>query len=122
MNKTVLLVDDDALLRDSLARVLESKGLTVEKAANGQEGLAKATGGAIDLIVSDIRMPEMDGLQMVEQLRKDPKGKNMPVIILSNDEQATTLNQALQSGVTVYLSKSNADADAIADQILTAAG
>jgi CheY-like chemotaxis protein len=61
-------------------------------------------------------------LQMVDALRKDPNTKDKPIIILSNDEQASTLNKALEVGVTVYLSKSNQDADSLADQILAAAG
>lgn len=116
MSKTILVVDDDQLIRKTLGAALEAKGFTVETAANGREGLAKAKSG-VDLIVADIRMPEMDGLQMVDALRKEPSGKDVPVIILSNDEQTASLNQALQAGVTVYLSKTNLDADAIADQI-----
>lgn len=120
MSKKVLLVEDDDLVRQSLARVLVSKGLEVVEAANGKEGLAQAAG--VDLVVTDVRMPEMDGLQMVEAMRGDEKTKAVPVIILSNDEQPGTLNQALQAGVTVYLSKANQDANSIADQILAAAG
>jgi len=120
MSKKVLLVEDDALVRQSLARVLVSKGLDVIEAANGKEGLAKAA--EVDLVVTDVRMPEMDGLQMVEAMRKDEKLKAKPVIILSNDEQPGTLNQALEAGVTVYLSKNNQDAESIAGQILAAAG
>lgn len=116
MGKTILIVDDDQLIRNMLNASLAAKGFKVETATNGREGLAKAKAG-VDLVVADIRMSEMDGLQMVDELRKDPAGKDLPVIILSNDEQTASLNQALQAGVTVYLSKSNLDADAIAEQI-----
>ncbi|HTE58680.1 MAG TPA: response regulator [Verrucomicrobiae bacterium] len=120
MSKTILLVEDDELIRQSLARVLTTKGLKVIQATNGKEGLESAANA--DLVVTDVRMPEMDGLQMVDALRKDPKTKELPIIILSNDEEASTLNKALEAGVTVYLSKSNQDADSLADQILAAAG
>jgi len=120
MSKKVLLVEDDQLIRQSLARVLETKGFTVVEAGNGKEGLSKAEG--VDMVVTDVRMPEMDGLQMVDALRKDDKTKQLPVIILSNDEQASTLNKALEAGVTVYLSKANQSAESIADQILLAVG
>lgn len=122
MNKTVLLVDDDKLVRESLARVLTEKGLTVLEAINGKEGLEKALAGGIDLVVTDVIMPEVDGLAMLGSLREDVNGKEIPAIILSNDEQTETLNQAMQAGVTVYLSKASLDADALADQILIALG
>lgn len=122
MNKTVLLVDDDKLVRESLARVLTEKGLTVLEAINGKEGLEKALAGGVDLVVTDVIMPEVDGLAMLGSLREDVNGKEIPAIILSNDEQTETLNQAMQAGVTVYLSKASLDADALADQILIALG
>ncbi len=117
----VLIVDDDALTRQTLAGMLRAKGLEVAEATNGKEGLAAAVTGKPALVVTDVRMPEMDGLQMVEELRKDPAGKDIPVIVLSNDEKTDTLNQALESGVTVYLSK-NADVGGLHEQISTALG
>lgn len=122
MSKTVLLVEDDKLIRESLARTLSDKGLTVLEAANGKEGLEKALAGSVDIVVTDVIMPEVDGLTMLAELRKDEKGKNIPAIILSNDEEADTLNQALQAGVTSYLSKASLDSEAVAQQIIVAVG
>jgi len=122
MSKTVLLVDDDQLIREGLARVLEDKGLKVIQAQNGEEGLRKALEESIDLVVTDIIMPKADGLSMLEQLRKDSKGAKIPAIILSNDDRVEALNEALQSGVTTYLSKTILNADRIAEQIITALG
>lgn len=122
MSKTVLLVDDDKLVRESLARVLGDKGLTVYEASNGKEGLEKALLGDVDLVVTDVIMPEVDGLTMLAQLREDSKGKEIPAIILSNDEQTETLNEAIQAGVTTYLSKATLDAEELAEQILVALG
>lgn len=120
MAKKVLIVEDDLLVRGTLQRLLEEKGLEVVGAGNGKEGLQKAKG--VDLVVTDLRMPEMDGLQMVEELRANDDTKQIPVIVLTSDEKTETMNKALESGVTVYLSKATADADAIASQILIALG
>lgn len=117
MNKIILLVEDDKLIRESLARVLTEKGLTVYEASNGKEGLEKALLGDVDLIVTDIMMPEVDGLTMLGQLREDSKGKDIPVIILTSDEQTESLNKAMEVGVATYLSKSSLSADEIAEQI-----
>jgi CheY-like chemotaxis protein len=124
MSKKILIVDDDKLVRQALADALARKGFTIELAADGREGLKKALENDVDLVLTDIRMPEMTGLEMVEEIRKDEEGKKLPVVILSVDEQTSTINQALQSGVTVYLSKAtfDTDAEAIAEQITIALG
>ena len=122
MSKTVLLVEDDKLIREGLARALTEKGLTVLEAANGKEGLEKALAGDIDIVVTDVIMPEVDGLTMLSKLREDPKSKHIPAIILSNDEQTESLNEAMQAGVTFYLSKASLDAEAVSQQILIALG
>ncbi len=122
MSKTVLLVEDDKLIRESLARVLTEKDLTVLEAENGKEGLEKALAGPVDLVVTDVIMPEEDGLTMLANLREDPKGKEIPAIILSNDDQTESLNKAMEAGVTIYLSKATLDAEAISKQILVALG
>jgi CheY-like chemotaxis protein len=116
----ILIVDDDKLTRQSLAETLKAKGIEVIEAVDGKAGLKKALHEAPTLIVTDIRMPEMDGVQMVEELRKDPKGKDVPVIIMTNDEQTATLNKALEAGVTVYLSKTSTSPDVLPEQIVTA--
>jgi CheY-like chemotaxis protein len=122
MSKTVLVVDDDKLARHSLAATLKNAGLETTEAENGKDALDSAKKAQPDLIVTDVHMPEMDGLEMIENLRKEDWGKSIPVIILTVDEAPATINQALASGVTVYLSKASADPQAIADQVVTALG
>ena len=122
MSKKILVIDDDSLVRKSLAQALSTAGYTVDDAVNGKAGLDKALSTHPDLIVSDIRMPEMDGLEMIEQLRTDDWGKKVPVIILSTDEATTSVNQAMAAGVTIYLSKTALSPDQIAAQITTALG
>lgn len=116
--KTVLVVDDDRLIRQSLVQALKDAGLQTVEAGGGQEGLDKALEARPDLILADVRMPGMDGLQMIEELRTDDWGKQVPVVILSTDETTESVNQALSAGVTVYLSKTQLTPDAIAQQIV----
>jgi CheY-like chemotaxis protein len=122
MSKTVLVVDDDKLARHSLAATLKNANLEVEEAGNGAEALKLAEEQKPELIVTDIHMPDIDGLEMIEKLRKEDWGKDIPVIILTVDEAPSTINQALAAGVTVYLSKATADPQGIADQVVTALG
>ncbi len=120
MNKKILVVDDENLVRKSLAKSLSLAGYDVDEAVDGKEGLEKALAGHPDLIISDIRMPELDGLQMLDRLRVDEWGKQVPVIILSSDETTSSVNQALVAGVTVYLSKNTLNPDTITQQIKAA--
>lgn len=122
MAKKILIVDDDRLFLESLAAMLRSAGHSVIQANDGQQGFDLALEGKPDLVITDIRMPVKDGLQMVNDLRQDEWGKQVPIIILSNDETTAAINNALQSGVTVYLSKVNLDPDTLGQQILIALG
>lgn len=117
MSKSILVVDDDNLVRKTLAESLTAAGYTVTEAVNGQDGLTKIQQLRPDLVVSDVRMPELDGLQMVQKLRAEEWGKQVPIIILSTDDNTASINQALSSGVTVYLSKTTLSPDEITEQI-----
>lgn len=122
MSKRVLVIDDDSLVRQSLGDALGQADFTVDGAADGKQGLEKALATHPDLVVCDVRMPEMDGLTTVEKLREDEWGKNVPVVMLSTDESTGSINQALVSGVTVYISKSGSTPDDIVQQITAALG
>lgn len=121
MSKTILVVDDDKLIREGLVALLKNAGQNVIDAANGKTGLNLALEHKPDLVVTDVRMPELTGLEMIDALRKDSWGKKVPVIILTNDESNASINQALESGVTTYLPKSSAP-NIIRQQILQTIG
>jgi|SRR5580765_1603136 len=122
MSKSVLVVEDDNLARKSLVTLLIEKGIVVHEAINGKVGLEQALTKKPDLVLTDIRMPEMDGLTMIQELRKDEWGKQVPVIVLTTDETTTTVNEALKAGITVYLPKMTLDPGTITDQVITALG
>jgi CheY-like chemotaxis protein len=66
----ILIIDDDTAVRESIERMLRSAGYTVRAAASGEEGLSLAKGGAFDVILSDMRMPGLSGLEVLRQLRE----------------------------------------------------
>lgn len=82
--KTILVVEDEAAMRRALHDKLTREGYDVVEAVNGEEGLKLALAGHPDLILLDIAMPKVDGETMLQWLREDAWGKNVPVIILSN--------------------------------------
>lgn len=103
--KTVLIVDDDEMVLQLLERELGQAGFVVVKAGNGKEALAIVSRDAVDIIVSDISMPEMDGLAFCEQLRQRPDCADIPFIFLTvhGGEQAKI--RGLRSGADDYLVK-----------------
>ena len=122
MSKTILIVDDNELIRKSLAAALISNELDVETAQNGKDGLRIALDKQPDVIVTDVHMPEMTGLEMIEKLRTDEWGKKVPIIVMTVDEGTESINKAMEAGVTVYISKNMNDPASIVDQIKTALG
>lgn len=122
MSKKVLIVDDDPLVLESLNQELARVGIVVETAEDGQKGLNKALTSHPDLLVIDLRMPEMDGLTLIEKIRADQWGKSVPIVVLSTDESTGSINQALKAGVTVYIPKSGTTSEQISSQVMTALG
>lgn len=122
MRKCVLIVEDDNLARQSLVANLEPLKIKVLEAKDGLEGLTAVKRHQPDLVVADIHMPGMDGLEMISQMRKQPWGKEIPVIIMTTDNTSETLYDALKGGVSVYLSKTSLSVDAFAAQIKQALG
>lgn len=122
MQKSVLIVEDDNLARQSLVVALEPFRIKVLEAKDGLEGLVVAKKAEPDLIVADIHMPGMDGMEMISKLREQEWGKEVPVIIMTTDNTSQTLYKALKGGVSVYLSKTSLDVDGFAAQIKQALG
>jgi CheY-like chemotaxis protein len=113
----ILVIDDDNLMRQGITAMLKNANQEVIEASDGEAGLKAALAEKPDLIVSDVNMPHMNGLEMLEQLRLDAWGKTVPVVILTSDESSSSINQALEAGVTSYFAK-NLDPASLTQQIL----
>lgn len=108
MSKAILLIDDDELVLQSLATVLESQGYEVEKARNGFEALEKAEGREFGLVISDIRMPGMDGIELIRKIRQineERRRKPIPEILITGYADENAYLRALKLKVTEYLYK-----------------
>jgi two-component system, OmpR family, alkaline phosphatase synthesis response regulator PhoP len=103
--KKVLVVDDENAVRIALNDKLDAAGFEVILANNGIEGLKMAFVDRPDLIILDILMPKMDGIETLKMLREDTWGKNVPVIILTNISDYYQLEEALKVGVSEYMVK-----------------
>ena len=99
---TILVVDDEEHIRVLLQRVLEGAGYGVVTAASGQAALAKLANASISLVLLDIRMPELDGFQTLELIRKQ---YNMPVIMVTGMGEVNSVSSALTLGADDYVKK-----------------
>jgi pilus assembly protein CpaE len=102
---TVLVIDDDPNTLRLLGYMLERGGFQVRQAGDGEDGLAKAFEQPPDLIVLDVMMPGLNGYQVCERLRGDPRTAHVPVIILTARAQRIDEQTALESGADLYMSK-----------------
>lgn len=104
-----LIVDDSAVMRKVVERALRKAGLNlteVLQAANGSEALALIrAGSALDLILSDINMPVMDGLEMLEQLRKLELATDVPIVMITTEGSAPLVLRAIAAGARGYICK-----------------
>ncbi len=105
MSANILTVDDSASIRLTTKVTLTNAGYTVTEAVNGAEGLATAQTAQFDLIVTDLNMPVMDGLTMIEELRKLPSQAGVPIIFLTTESDAELKARAKAAGATGWLTK-----------------
>ncbi|MEL7060383.1 MAG: sigma-54 dependent transcriptional regulator [Acidobacteriota bacterium] len=100
---TILVVDDERSIRDSLRMVLEFEGYRVDEAASGPEALTKVAEGAPDAVVLDVKMPDIDGLAVLQQFRE--RGYDMPVLVISGHGDVETAVEATRRGAFDFFEK-----------------
>ena len=105
MSKTILSVDDSASVLQMVKLTLAGGGYSVVQAANGAEGLAKARAGGIDMVLTDLNMPVMNGIAMIRELRKLPQCTGVPIIFLTTESAANMKQEAKAAGATGWITK-----------------
>src|SRR3989344_544236 len=113
--RVVLVVEDEPALLRAISDSLKKEGLEVIEAKNGEEGLNIALDKSPDLILLDIILPKINGLELLKKLRSDARGKETPVIILTNLDDPLKVSEAMQYNVYDYFTKSNIDLSKIAE-------
>jgi len=104
----VLIVDDSSVMRKIVERALRQAGLNVSElleASNGAEALAEVQKGALDIILSDINMPVMDGLEFLKHLAALDSAKGIPVVMITTEGSEARVVEALSAGARGYLRK-----------------
>ena len=106
MSKVILTVDDSRTMRDMLKLTLAGAGHEVIQAEDGVQGLEVLSGcGHVDVIITDINMPRMDGYGVIEQVRRDPARRGVPILVLTTESEPAKKQRARDAGATGWIVK-----------------
>ena len=106
MSKQILVVDDSKTVRNLVAFILKSEGFKVTTAEDGLDGLEKLYSmQGIDLIMSDVNMPRMDGFTFIRTVREQPAYRDVPIIVLSTEGQEKDIQTGMGLGANLYMVK-----------------
>jgi CheY-like chemotaxis protein len=119
MSACVLLIEDDKFLRKACEVSLKKRGLTVITAMDGEEGLRQARANSPDLILLDMLMPKLSGMETLEELKKDERTRGIPVVILSNSSVDTRVQRAKELGAVGYLVKASLSLQELGDRVFS---
>ncbi len=103
--KRVLVVDDSITVREVERKMISARGYEVEVAVDGQDGWNSIRNEPFDLIITDVDMPRLDGIELVTLIRSDPRFKMLPIIIVSYKDREEDRNRGLEAGADYYLTK-----------------
>lgn len=104
----ILVVEDSAVTRRALTKRLKDYGAEVTQAEDGQQGLEMAVSGKFDLIISDVEMPRLNGLELCRKLKENPATRAIPVVIMSSLDGDSEIDRGFQVGAAAYISKTDA--------------
>jgi two-component system chemotaxis response regulator CheY len=105
MAKTILVAEDSASVRKFISLALKIKGYTIIPTSDGMEALEMLPKQTIDLLITDLNMPNVDGIKLIKTIRQDPLYENLPIIILSSLSKDEDINTGLGAGANSYLIK-----------------
>jgi len=105
MAKTILIVDDSTSIRQLVSMALKANGYNVVEAVDGKDGLSKLDSQKFDLVVSDVNMPNMNGLEMVKNIKTNPQHKFTSIMMLTTESQESLKQEGKALGVRAWLVK-----------------
>jgi two-component system, chemotaxis family, chemotaxis protein CheY len=103
--KNILVVDDSVSIRELVGLTLESAGYNVDKAVDGAEAIKLLDGREINLVITDLNMPNMDGIQVIQEVRKKEGYATIPILMLTTESQGVKKEQAKAAGATGWILK-----------------
>lgn len=105
MSKAALVVDDSTSMRQMVSYTLQEAGFSVIEGSNGEEALKNVKGKAVNLVITDLNMPVMDGMTLIRQLRAIPEFKFTPILMLTTEAQDAKKQEGKAAGATGWIIK-----------------
>ena len=105
MSKIILTADDSSSVRQMVAFTLKGAGYSVVEATDGKDALSKAKSGSVNMVVTDLNMPNMNGIELIKALRAEAKYKFIPIIMLTTESQETRKQEGKSAGATGWIVK-----------------
>jgi two-component system chemotaxis response regulator CheY len=105
MNKTIMTVDDSASIRQAVTFTLTQAGYDVVQACDGKDAIAKLTGSPVKLVLTDLNMPNLDGIGLIKWIRTQSSSRFMPVIMLTTESQESKKLEGKAAGATGWIIK-----------------
>ncbi|HSW12242.1 MAG TPA: response regulator, partial [Solimonas sp.] len=121
-HKRVLVVDDSLTVRELERKLLDGAGYEVEVAVDGMEAWNSVRTGRFDLLITDVDMPRMDGIELVTLLKKDPNLRTLPTMIVSYKDREEDRRRGLEAGADYYLPKGSFDDDTLLQAVVDLIG
>ncbi|MBN3856810.1 hybrid sensor histidine kinase/response regulator [Paraburkholderia sp. Ac-20340] len=115
--KRILVVEDSLTVRELERKLLEKRGYAVTVAVDGMDGWNTLRNGQFDLVITDVDMPRMDGIELVTMIRSDPHQRNVPVMIVSYKDREDDRRRGLDAGADYYLTKGSFHDEALLDAV-----
>ena len=103
MGKRVMTVDDSATVRQVLQMTLTGAGYDVVEAVDGQDALQKLSSESVDMLVTDLNMPKMDGINLIQEVRQKPGNRFMPIIMLTTESQPEKKSEGKSAGASGWI-------------------
>ncbi len=105
MSRTILAVDDSASVRMMVSFTLQQHGYRVIEAVDGEDGLSKLDGEQVDMVITDLNMPKMDGIGLIRGIRENPSCRYTPIIMLTTESQDARKQEGKAAGATCWITK-----------------
>lgn len=105
MSKTILIADDSASIRKIISLALKVEGYNIITAVDGMDALEKLSTNKVDMLITDVNMPNIDGIKLVESIRQDKMFASLPIIILSSLSDDGNIEAGIKAGANSYLIK-----------------
>jgi len=105
MSKTIMTVDDSASVRQMVSFTLKQAGFQVIEAVDGKDALAKLNGAVVHMLLADLNMPNMDGIELARRVRANASSRFIPIVLLTTESQAEKKQEGKAAGATGWIVK-----------------